>query len=1331
MHIQPVLTFLMSKLNNIPFHSISLSWTKVIALFLCLLGPTSEILAQSNWPFQELTNNGSTWNWNTGSMGAIDGKAFFLRAPSDSHVVYRNYELWTSDGSFAETLPVSSRPINAGKPSLWNPTQITKVGGYAYFNATSTVTGRELWRMNLSTYEINLVKDIGRANVSSNPRGLMACNSKLLFFATGDADNNGVTEGEELWITDGTETGTKLLKDLVPGTSNGFNGGSIASFGDIVYFEGHKPTGGSSILWRSDGTEAGTYTLGTTPPGIGAYPQGFTSYKSAVYYFTRDSASARGYALWKTDGTTSGTQVVKSPVTPANGSAPYQVTVANNLLFFRGGTNSTGHEPWKSDGTPAGTVQVKDIYAGSTDSMNGQLPSEWVSFDGYAYFVANDGLGGVAGRQIWKTNGTTTTMLPFVFNASVAPNPNSLVVFGNSLFFKIHKDGYGMEWWTTNGTTYSNGPAIDLYPGTTSGVDDSSSLFGSYMVTGNSFYFLGRSPEVGSEVFRAGVPLTMTSQPQPRLAAVGTSFSFSVAANSTTAISYKWKRNGVNINGATSSSYSQSTATLNHAGAYQAFLSSNDGVATSNTANLGVVDLAVTPKSAQTGGTVSLTVNTAAPSGVALTYLWKRGTTTLSNGPTASGGIITGATSATITITKLGATETGNYTCTVSMGALSITTNLAAVGIAATPVITTHPVGKLTTTKANVTFGVVVSNPASVTYQWKKNGTNIPGATASSYNISSALISHGGEYRCVVTNSAGSVNSNIAKLVVVDETVQTKNLKAGSTISWAVALGAPSSSSITYQWRKDGAALNEGTQPSGVNFAGVATQTLTISGITASEVGTYYCRIVADGFIQTTPVFQLFVLAPPVITNSNPSAIIVSGFWSWQITSTGGATRYKISGLPRGLKYNARTGLISGIPLLSGKFRVSISASNQVGTSSNKSFDLIVQNLDSLLAGNHHGMISNHPILNGGLGGMITLSVLPSGAYTGMFANGKTPIRFSGRVIASLTGNAVISQVFHRPGLLDLTLNLNLFSTKTMAGTVSDGTNTATIVGGKQSSKKNPVPMTDNIFNTSIDLSGYYSSINFPQGRGWLQIKVKKTGVIKGVGRLGDNAKVTFSSVIVWPDSTEEGVVDGGRFTLFTLTHSGRSSFVGMVRVRLASGYESSLRATCAWNKMPARNGAERTYANGFSVSDTALVGSPWIQPKLGDLVLGWQAKNNNLSLHVTQGGISEATYASGFPLNYTLSTKGTTTSDKVANVTACTLRVDPKTGLFSGGFSLRDPAPLPSQPVLKRNPTFTGLIIPHLNRGYGVFSLEQLPQEGETLKTSPILSGRVDVIPQ
>jgi ELWxxDGT repeat protein len=81
------------------------------------------------------------------------------------------------------------------------------------------------------------------------------------------------------------------------------------------------------------------------------------------------------------------------------GSTPISLTYVNGTLYFSADDGVNGKELWKSDGTTTGTVMVKDIstsisYLASLTNVNGTL-----------YFSANDG---VNGQELWKSDGTTT-----------------------------------------------------------------------------------------------------------------------------------------------------------------------------------------------------------------------------------------------------------------------------------------------------------------------------------------------------------------------------------------------------------------------------------------------------------------------------------------------------------------------------------------------------------------------------------------------------------------------------------------------------------------------------------------------------------------------------------------------------------------------------------------------------------------------------------------------------------------------------------------------------------------------------------------------------------
>jgi hypothetical protein len=83
----------------------------------------------------------------------------------------------------------------------------------------------------------------------------------------------------------------------------------------------------------------------------------------------------------------------------------------------------------------------------------------------------------------------------------------------------------------------------------------------------------------------------------------------------------------------------------------------------------------------------------------------------------------------------------------------------AAAGFGVAPTITGTSGGGSYTTGNTITLGVTATGMAPLTYQWRKNGTPISGATSATYVISGASSSHGGTYTCVVSNPWGTVTS--------------------------------------------------------------------------------------------------------------------------------------------------------------------------------------------------------------------------------------------------------------------------------------------------------------------------------------------------------------------------------------------------------------------------------------------------------------------------------------------------------------------------------------------------------------------------------------------
>src|SRR5215831_2506500 len=83
------------------------------------------------------------------------------------------------------------------------------------------------------------------------------------------------------------------------------------------------------------------------------------------------------------------------------------------------------------------------------------------------------------------------------------------------------------------------------------------------------------------------------------------------------------------------------------------------------------------------------------------------------------------------------------------------------------PIILVQPLGATVPLTGIATFTVLASSGTTMTYQWTKNGSNIPGATDSVYAILSVLPTDAGTYAVKVTNGGGTTTSSNATLIVL------------------------------------------------------------------------------------------------------------------------------------------------------------------------------------------------------------------------------------------------------------------------------------------------------------------------------------------------------------------------------------------------------------------------------------------------------------------------------------------------------------------------------------------------------------------------------------
>ena len=265
----------------------------------------------------------------------------------------------------------------------------------------------------------------------------------------------------------------------------------------------------------------------------------------------------------------------------------------------------------------------------------------------------------------------------------------------------------------------------------------------------------------------ATVAPTITTPPANQTVAAGQTATFTVVAGGTAPLSYQWQKNGANITGATSASYTTPiTTTADSGSAFAVVVTNTAGTVTSAAATLTVTAAAVAPtittqpanQTVTAGQTATFTVVAAGTA--PLTYQWQK-----------NGANLTGATSASYTTPATTTADSGstfrvvvaNTAGTVTSVAATLTVTAAAVA----PTITTPPANQTVTAGQTATFTVVAGGTAPLSYQWQKSGVNIAGATSASYTTQvTTTTDSGSTFDVVVTNTAGTVTSAAATLTV-------------------------------------------------------------------------------------------------------------------------------------------------------------------------------------------------------------------------------------------------------------------------------------------------------------------------------------------------------------------------------------------------------------------------------------------------------------------------------------------------------------------------------------------------------------------------------------
>jgi DNA/RNA endonuclease G (NUC1) len=224
---------------------------------------------------------------------------------------------------------------------------------------------------------------------------------------------------------------------------------------------------------------------------------------------------------------------------------------------------------------------------------------------------------------------------------------------------------------------------------------------------------------------------------------------------------------------------------------------------------------------------------------------------------------IPGATSASLIVAPVQASDAGNYDVVVTNGVGSATSNSAALIIGGLPPSITTPPDSLTVNAGgSATFTVVASGSPTLFYQWRKNTNPIASGTNATLTLTNVQATDVGNYDVVVTNSVSSATSAAAALTVnpaaptitTQPAPQASVTGGGATFSVVASGTAP----LSYQWRKGGSPLSNSA-----TVSGATTATLTLTNVAAIDVGNYDVVVTNPISTTTSNAAALTVTAPP------------------------------------------------------------------------------------------------------------------------------------------------------------------------------------------------------------------------------------------------------------------------------------------------------------------------------------------------------------------------------------------------------------------------------------------------------------------------------------
>lgn len=341
-------------------------------------------------------------------------------------------------------------------------------------------------------------------------------------------------------------------------------------------------------------------------------------------------------------------------------------------------------------------------------------------------------------------------------------------------------------------------------------------------------------------------------------------------------ISYQWLRDGVAVPGQTTQNFILKEAQISDAGEYTFWATNANGTSVGATARLTVFTsdppvILRHPVAMEINEMESVILRVELVDGAWQSVTWQR-----------DGAFVAGALGKELYIASASKAQAGAYRAVVSTpngGIVYSEPALLKVTPAGLPFMSRRLVNRSVVAGERADLNAFpADSPLPITFQWKRNGTIIPGQTRSVFSIPSMSASDVGTYSVTLTNLYGTTSSNECTLSLVAASTSLPSIRS-HPVSRVVALGAfsgvgvevgPSEGILRYQWRKDGISI-PGANDRGYSFvaspAVLGRYSVVVSNTAGSVVSEEAVVTILPG--TSTPLFKLQPKSQQVVVGSS------------------------------------------------------------------------------------------------------------------------------------------------------------------------------------------------------------------------------------------------------------------------------------------------------------------------------------------------------------------------------------------------------------------------------------------------------------------------------